>query len=208
MSIKYARLARPKRGGTIATEMAAPDQTTELLRQWRAGDQEALDRLIPHVYSELRRLAQGLLRDERPGHTLRATALVNEAYLRLIDQRKVAAEDKAHFLGIAASMMRRILVDYARKRRAGKRGWDHNVPLVESRVGGSEKAAEILALHGALEKLAERDPRQSQLVELKYFAGLSIDEIAAVMKMSPSAVKREWRFARAWLRATIGGARR
>lgn len=183
--------------------MDTPDQTTELLRQWRSGDREALEQLIPHVYSELRRIAQSCLRDERPGHTLQATALVHEAYLRLIDQRAVATEDKAHFLSLAATMMRRILVDYARKRRARKRGSDRTIRLVEARTRGPVKGDDIIALDEALQKLAERDPRQGQLVELKYFAGLSIDETAAVMKISPATVKREWRFARAWLRASM-----
>lgn len=181
-------------------------QPTELLRSWRRGDPAALDALTPLVYSELRRIAESYLRSERPGHTLQATALVHEAYLRLVGQKKVDWEDKAHLLAMAAKMMRRILTDYARARKAMKRGWDGKVTFDEEQHGRENRAVTILALDEAMEQLKAKDARQAKIVELKYFAGLSIEETGAVLEISPATVKREWRTARAWLRTTLGRA--
>jgi RNA polymerase sigma factor (TIGR02999 family) len=179
-------------------------QATLLLERWQAGDPKALDDLMPLVYSELRRIAQSYLRTERVGHTLQATALVNEAYLRLIDQGSARIESRSHFMSVAATMMRRILVDYARKRLAHKRGWECRVTLDEEKAGSYEKGEELLALDEALEKLAEMDPSQARLVELKYFGGLTIEETAAVIGISPATAKRQWNLARGWLRVELG----
>lgn len=179
-------------------------QTYELLQSWRGGDRAALDALTPVVYNELRRLAASYLKNERPGHTLQATALVHEAYLRLLGQQNVDWKDKAHLLAMAATMMRRILVDHARSRQAMKRGWDGRVTLDEERHGRESRAVAIIALDEAMNQLKTLDSRQAEIVELKYFGGLSIEETGAVLEVSPSTVKREWRMARAWLRSTLG----
>lgn len=187
-------------------KMDQTQRATLLLERWQAGDPAALDELMPLVYSELRRIAQSYLRSERVGHTLQATALANEAYLRLIQQRDAGIESRAHFLGLAATMMRRILVDYARKRMAHKRGWEGRVTLNEEKAGSTEKGEQLVALDEALQKLTELSPRQSRVVELKYFGGLTIEETAAVLEISPATAKREWSMARAWLRMTLGRA--
>ena len=158
---------------------------------------------MPLVYQELRKLARSYLKSERPGHTLQPTALVHEAYLRLIGQKNVEWQNRKHFFGIASQLMRRILVDHARRRAANKRGGgDAPLPFEEERQGRM-KAPNLLALDEALDALAELDPEQAKLVELKYFAGLSIDEIATVLELSPASVKREWNVAKAWLRREI-----
>ena len=178
---------------------------THLLKAWGAGDHEALDELMPVVYSELRMLARGYLSGERRDHTLQATALVNEAYLRLIEQNRVSWQSRAHFFGIAAQMMRRILVDHARKHRADKRGSGlAPVPLDEALDAAEQGNIDLTALDDALTTLAELDPRQARVVELRYFGGLSIEETAEVLKLSPATVKREWATARAWLRRELG----
>lgn len=183
-----------------------PRQVTRLLERWRDGDAGARDELMTLLYPALRRLAQSYLRSERVGHTLQATALVNEAYLRLIGQRNIDWSSRAHFMCIAATIMRRILVDYARKRGADKRGWQGKVTLDESKAAAKQNAIDLIALDQALTKLAELDPKQSELVQLKYFGGLSIEETAAVLGISPASVKREWTSARAWLRVAMGRA--
>jgi RNA polymerase sigma factor (TIGR02999 family) len=176
-----------------------PDLTA-LLRDASEGDQNALDRLMPLVYGELRKIAASYLRRERKDHTLQPTALVHEAYLRLTNQRDMAWQNRAHFYGIAAQMMRRILVDHARKRQAAKR--DANAwKVATAEVGdGAESAPELLALDRALEELAQIDPQQAKIVELRFFGGLTVEETAEVAGISPRTVKREWRTAKAWLR--------
>ena len=183
-----------------------PQRLTQLLVAWSDGDQKALDELFPLVYEELRQMARRQMRRERPGHTLRTTALVNDAYLRLVDQREVRWQNRAHFFAIAAQMMRRILVDHARAKRYEKRGGGAaHVPLEEAAVLAEGKAAEILALDEALKALAELDERRARVVELRYFAGLSNEEIAEVLKVSTNTVTRDWNMARAWLYHELNG---
>jgi RNA polymerase sigma factor (TIGR02999 family) len=178
----------------------APRDVTQLLTAWSNGDRAALDQLMPLVYDELSRLARHYMKRERPGHTLQTTALVNEAYLRLADQKNTRWQNRAHFFGIAAQLMRRILVDHARGRDHIKRGGGaQRVPLDEAAVLAPEKAAEVVALDDALRKLAENDPRKCQVVEMRYFGGLTVDEIAEVLKVSPVTVMRDWSMAKAWL---------
>jgi RNA polymerase sigma factor (TIGR02999 family) len=180
---------------------AASHEVTELLRDWSRGDQSALDKLIPLVYDELRRLAHKHMRREKAGHVLQTSALVNEAYLRLAGESKVEWQNRAQFFGIAARLMRRILVDDARRRSFDKRGGSRiQVSLSEALSVAQEQAANVLALDGALKNLAVNDARQSEIVELRFFGGLSIDETAEVLKVSPGTVMRDWTFARAWLR--------
>ncbi len=181
-----------------------PHELTQLLAAWGDGDRAALEKLTPLVYEELRRLAHQYMSHERPGHTLQTSALVNEAYLRLIDQKDVHWQNRAHFFGIAAQMMRRILVDHARQRRYAKRGGDaRQVPLDEAMIVSEERAADVVALDEALNSLAEFDPRKSQIVELRFFGGLSIEETAEVLKVSPGTVMREWTLAKAWLKRAV-----
>ena len=177
-----------------------PDSSvTTLLRAWRAGDAGALDRLIPLVHEELHRLAQGYMRGERPDHTLQATALVNEAYLRLVDAA-VDWKDRAHFFAVAATTMRRILVSHARGRLAAKRGQGGiAVTLCEDHAVVAARDTDLLALDEALAALERIDPRQSRIVELRYFAGLTIEETAGALGVSPATVKLDWSLARAWL---------
>jgi RNA polymerase sigma factor (TIGR02999 family) len=178
---------------------------TELLQRWSSGQREALDQLLPQVYAELRRLAASYFRRERPHHTLQPTALVHEAFVKLVDQRAVRWQNRAHFFGIAAQLMRRILVDHARARDAAKRGaGEAPLPLEEWQLTAPGVDLEILALDEALTRLASMDPRQSRVVELRFFAGLTMDETAEVLQVSPATVGREWTLARAWLYAEIG----
>jgi RNA polymerase sigma factor (TIGR02999 family) len=176
-------------------------EITEMLRQWGHGNQEALDALLPLVYDELHRQASRYLRRERQNHTLQTTALIHEAYLKLIDQREANWQNRAHFFGIAANLMRRILVDYAKTRHRAKRGGiGENVPLEEVHLAVSEgKTIDLEALDEALTRLAEFDARQAKIVELRYFSGLSIEETAEILQISPTTVKTEWKAARAWL---------
>ena len=185
--------------------MQSPDGITELLLLWNGGDQTALEKLMPLVHSELRRLAGNYLRRERIGHTLQPTALVNEAYLRLVDQRKANWQNRAQFYGIAAQLMRRILVDHARQHNAAKRGGSDQQRLSITNAGAlSDKPdLDLLALHEALEELAVVDPQQSRIVELKFFGGLSIEETAEVLKLGHATVERDWKMARAWLRRKL-----
>jgi RNA polymerase sigma factor (TIGR02999 family) len=180
---------------------------TQLLIAWSDGHREALEDLVPLVYDDLRRMAAGYMRYEGAGHALQPTALVHEAYVRLIDQRKVKWRNRAHFFGVAAGMMRRILVDQARRRRAEKRGgqWERvTLTGVEAAADGPDEV-DVLTLHGALERLAAFDPRQERIVELRYFGGLTIEETAEVVGLSPATVVREWTIAKAWLRADLSG---
>ena len=180
-------------------------EVTILLQQIRAGDSSAADKLIPLVIDELRRLARLQLRDERPGHTLQPTALVNEAYLRLVSDQARDWQNRAHFIGVSVSVMRRILIDHARRKRAIKRGaGNQTVAGVEDCAGLSfEQADELMALNVALDQLEEMNSRQRQVVELRYFGGLSTEETAEVLKVSPITVKRDWVAARAWLKGQL-----
>ncbi len=181
--------------------MPSTQDVTGMLRDWTSGDQEALDKLIPVVYDELRRQAARYLRRERPDHTLQTTALIHEAYLRLINQHNVEWKDRAHFYAIAARLMRQILVDHARKRQAAKRGGsDIKVPLEEEMVITTGRNVDLVALDEALTRLAAIDPQQSRIVELRYFSGLSVEETAEVTGVSARTVKRDWNVAKAWLR--------
>lgn len=173
---------------------------TQLLRAWGNGDQQALDELTPLVYRELRRLAKAYMAAERPDHTLQATALVNEAYLRLVDVRDVSWQNRAHFFGICARTMRRILIDFARSRQYQKRGGDAVSMTLDNALEVPDRpTVGLLALDDALNALAKLDPRKSQVVELRFFGGLSVEETAEVLKVSPETVKRDWRFTRVWL---------
>jgi len=181
--------------------MLPTHEVTELLIAWGNGDREALDRLMPLVYAELRRLAGHYLAGERRGHTLQATALVNEAYLRLVDSGAREWRNRAHFFGVAAQMMRRVLVDHARSRQYLKRGGGaQQVSFDEGAVVSPERAAEIVALDDALSALAELDERKSRIVELRFFGGLGIEETAEALQVSPGTVMRDWTLAKAWLR--------
>lgn len=183
---------------------ASPKGVTQLLVAWSDGDAAARDELMPLVYEELRRLAHRYMGRERKGHTLQTSGLVNEAYLRLIDQSQVQWQNRAHFFGIAAQMMRRILVDYARSRGYAKRGGDaRQISLDEAAIVSEERAADVVALDDALKGLAEIDLRKSRIVELRFFGGLSIEETAEVLAVSPGTVMRDWTLAKAWLRREI-----
>jgi RNA polymerase sigma-70 factor (ECF subfamily) len=178
----------------------SPKEVTQLLVAWGNGEQDALQELMPLVYRELRRLAHGRLGRERPGHTLQTTALVHEAYLRLVDQQEASWKNRAQFFAVAAQMMRRILVDYARARQYGKRGGGvQQVELDEAMVVSGDRAAEVVALDEVLISLAELDPRKSRIVELRFFGGLSIEETAEILGVSPGTVMRDWTLAKAWL---------
>jgi RNA polymerase sigma factor (TIGR02999 family) len=174
---------------------------TALLGQWQGGSQSALDQLTPLVYRELRRLAQSYLRRERPGHTLQGTALVHEAYLRLVDQRQVQWRDRSHFFALSAELIRRILVDHARSKMAEKRGGDQvKLSLEEGMDAPVPGDLDLIALDDALQVLARTDFQQSRIIELRYFAGLSIEETADVLHISPATVKRDWVIAKAFLK--------
>ena len=175
-------------------------EVTQLLLGWREGDREALDALLPLVYKELRRLAHFQLRDERQDHTLQSADLVNEAYVRLVGLKTPQWESRTHFFAIAAQLMRQILVDYARRHGAAKRGGSVcKVSLEDAMVGARRKPVDVIALDEALQELAKIDPRQSRVVELRFFAGLTLEEISAALEIAPATVQRDWTSARAWL---------
>ncbi len=179
---------------------SAHTEVSQLLVEWGRGDKEALGRLMPLVYDELRRLASRNLRRERLDHTLQTTALAHEAYLKLVDQQRANWQNRAQFFAIAAQLMRRILVDYARSHRAAKRGGDYiKLSLDEAAALSDQKSADLLALDEALERLAMLDLRQSRVVELRVFGGLDVEQTAAALGVSPRTVKREWNMARAWI---------
>ena len=193
-------------GGFRFIPMTSSPQVTQLLIAWGQGDEAARDELVPLVYEELHRLAHRHMRKERPGATLQTSALVNEAYLRLIDQKFVKWQNRAHFFGIAAQMMRRILVDYARSRGNQKRGGRVlRITLDEASAVVRDRATEVVALDDALVGLTQLDPRKSKIVELRFFAGLNIDETAEVLGVSPGTVMRDWTLAKAWLRREMTG---
>jgi RNA polymerase sigma-70 factor (ECF subfamily) len=185
---------------------------TSLLRAWSHGDGTALERLTPLIYDELRRLARGHIRRERAGRSLASTGLVNEAYLRLVDASDIEWQDRAHFLSVSSRIMRRVLIDAARRRAAQKRGAAERhgdggaVDVDRIAATGSDRAATLCALDDALEALAQLDPRRAQVIELRFFGGLSVDETAEVLAVSPQTVMRDWKLARAWLMRELRGA--
>jgi RNA polymerase sigma-70 factor (ECF subfamily) len=182
------------------TPPISPHEITLLLAEWSGGNQAALDKLYPLVYDELRRMAHRFMRRERKGHTLQTTALINEAYLRLVEQKNVHWANRSHFFAISAQIMRRILVDHARQYAYLKRGGGaQHVSLDEAALVTKDRARELLLLNDALDNLAKLDPRRSQVVELRYFGGLSNDEIGELLKISANTVTRDWNMARAWL---------
>ena len=188
---------------------APPTEVTELLRRWSSGELAAKEALVPLVYDELRRLARYYLASQRSDHTLQSTAIVHEAYLRLVGHDHVQWENRSHFFGVAAQLMRRILVDHARKRNAAKRGGAHVTVLIDEAIGlSSQRELDLVALDNALKALADFDERQSRIVELRFFGGLSIQDTSTVLGISPATVKREWSTARAWLYAEISGRNR
>jgi RNA polymerase sigma factor (TIGR02999 family) len=181
-----------------------PNTITQLLIEWRSGDKAALDALIPIVHQELHKLAKHYLRGERADHTLQTSALVNEVYLRLIDHQNINWQNRAHFFGVAAQAMRRVLVDYARSRKTEKRGGDVLQVSLDGAVNvAEEKAVELIALDDALQDLEKMDARKSRIVELRYFGGLSVEETAEVLGLAPITVNREWSTAKAWLLRAI-----
>ena len=182
---------------------ASRQPVTELLVRWKAGDPQALDRLIPLLYDELREIARHHMQRERPGHTLQSAALVHEAYLRLLDQDPFDSENRMHFLAVASRLMRQILVDYARSHGAAKRGADLKVELDGALVAAPERSIDVIALDHALSQLTEIDEQQSRIVEMRFFGGLSVEEIADLLGISRSTVKREWNVAKAWLSRQI-----
>ena len=185
---------------------SSPQEVTQLLVDWSNGNQAALDKLMPLVYEELHRLAHRYMNQERPGHTLQTSALVNEAFVKLVDQKDVHWQNRSHFFGIAAQLMRRVLVDYARSRHYAKRGGDaRQVSLDEALTVSPERATEVVALDDALKRLALIDERKSQIVEFRFFGGLSIEETAEVLKVSPGTIMRDWTLAKAWLRKEMIG---
>ena len=181
---------------------------SELLARWRAGDEESLRRLVPLVYNELRRLAHYHLRKERPDHTLQTTALIHEAYLCLMKQRPMDYENRAHFFAVCANLMREILVQYARRRKAAKRDAGYKLTLDDVVALPETRSVDLVALDDALHGLAKLDPQQSRIVELRFFAGLSIEETSHVLGISPATVKRHWATARVWLHNEISRAER
>jgi RNA polymerase sigma-70 factor (ECF subfamily) len=191
---------------TTLTDSLRGDDLTGLLIEWREGDSAALDKLTPLVYDEIRRIAHRYVQRERVGHTLQTTALVNEAYLRLAGQQQINWQNRAHFFAVTAQVMRHILIDYARRRHYVKHGGEAQrvafaeaLATEEAVMMSKSRAAELLALDEALDELAKLDPRKSRVVELRYFGGLSLDEAAAVLEVSPMTVRRDWRAAKAWL---------
>jgi RNA polymerase sigma-70 factor (ECF subfamily) len=189
----------------MRSEPSAQDVTI-LLRAWSGGDKNALDRLAPLVYRELRRIAGRMMAAERPNHTLQATALVNEAYVRLVDTREVCWQDRAHFFALCARAMREILIDYARARASAKRGGGEvALELDEGLIAGKSLEANLLQLDDALKRLEQFDPRKCQVVELRYFGGLSLEETAEALKVSTKTVQRDWNLARGWLYHELSG---
>lgn len=188
--------------------MVAPSthEVTQLLQAWNAGDEEAFERLLPAVFAELHRAAHRYMARERSQHTLQTTALINEVYLRLVDVRKVSWQNRAHFFAISAQMMRRILIDFARARRNRKRGGNaFHLPLDEALIVSHEPRADLIALDDALKALATVDDRKSRVIELRFFGGLSVQETAAVLRVSPETVMRDWKLAKVWLLRELRG---
>jgi RNA polymerase sigma factor (TIGR02999 family) len=192
---------------TTASVSASSSTISRLLESIRKGDANAAYTLMPLLYNELHRLALHYMRSERPGHTLQATALVNEAYLKLVDQKEANWEDRAHFIAVAAQVMRNVLIDHARSRQRVKRGGlQKKVPLEESVLVSEDQTDDMIALDAALERLAKIDARQSRIVELRYFGGLTVEQTSQVLNISPKTVKRDWAVARAWLHRELRSA--
>jgi RNA polymerase sigma-70 factor, ECF subfamily len=186
-------------------EEVAPGDVSQLLRAWRDGDQGALQKLTPIVYSELRRLARRYMLGERAGHSLQTTALVNEAYIRLVDYKRMQWQNRAHFFAVSAQLMRRILVDHARRRNLKRGGGLKRVSLEDTAILGDERGEDLVALDDAMNRLAKLDPRKVQVVEMRFFGGLSVEETAEVLKISAVTVMRDWSTARAWLYRELAG---
>jgi RNA polymerase sigma-70 factor, ECF subfamily len=201
---KWGKMSDQFDGGECRVNDAPREEVTVLLGKLTSGNERAAAKLMPLVYDELRRLAGGYMRRERSDHTLQATALVHEAYLRLVEQRSVNWQGRAHFFGIAAQMMRRILIDHARAHLRDKRGaGEKAVPLDEALIFAPEQSSELVKLDQALERLAKLDPRQSKIVELRFFGGLTVEQTAEVLGISPKTVKRDWSMAKAWLHGDL-----
>jgi len=181
------------------------EEVSGLLRAWSDGNRDALDRLTPIVYDELHRLAQHYMKRERPGHSLQTTALVNEAYMRLVDYKGMQWQNRAHFFAVSAQLMRRILVEHARRHNLKRGGGVQHVSFEDTAEVGGDRAADLVALDDALDALARVDPRKVQVVEMRYFGGLSVEETAEVLKVSPVTVMRDWSTAKAWLYRELGG---
>jgi len=188
----------------MADEQAVGDIST-LLRAWGDGDQSALERLTPIVYDELHRLARNYMNGERPGHSLQTSSLVNEAYLRLVDYKRMQWQNRAHFFAVSAQLMRRILVEHARRHNLKRGGDVQHVSLDDAAVVGGSQDIDLVVLDEAMNALAKIDPRKVQVVEMRFFGGLSVEETAEVLKVSPVTVKRDWRAAKAWLYRELGG---
>ncbi len=179
---------------------SSPNEVTELLQRWKSGDDQALDRLTPLVYDQLHRLAHQYIRRERHGHTLQTSALVNEAYLRLVEHKAIDWQSRAHFFAVSAVVMRRVLVDYARQRKSEKRGGGlQQITFADDLMVTQQRAAELVALDEAIKALSELYPRHSKVVELRYFGGLNNKEASAVLQVSETTIERDWRYAKAWL---------
>jgi RNA polymerase sigma-70 factor (ECF subfamily) len=184
--------------------MSAAHSVTQLLEQWNHGDREALDKLMPLIYEDLRKMARRYMGQQNPGHALQTTALIHEAYLHMVKQKEKHFQNRAHFFGVAALAMRHILVDYARERHTTKRGGGaRHISLEEAALVTQERAAELVALDEALRELERLSTRQSRVVELRYFGGLSVEETATVLRISPDTVMRDWSIAKAWLRSAL-----
>lgn len=191
----------------VAQPADAVGDISTLLRAWSGGDQSALEKLTPIVYEELRRLARRYMKYERPGHSLQATALVNEAYMRLVDYRRMEWQNRAHFFAVSAQLMRRILVEHARRHNLKRGGDVQHVALEDAAVVGAGRAIDLVALDDAMNTLARLDPRKVQVVEMRFFGGLSVDETAEVLKVSPVTVMRDWSTAKAWLYRELSGGK-
>ncbi len=183
----------------------AGGDVSQLLRAWSDGDQNALERLTPIVYKELHRLARHYMKGERPGHMLQTTALVNEAYMRLVDYKRMQWQNRAHFFAVSAQLMRRILVEHARRQNLKRGGGVQHISLEEAAVVGGDRAADLVALDAAMDALARLDPRKVQVVEMRFFGGLSVEETAEVLKVSAVTVMRDWSTAKAWLYRELAG---
>jgi RNA polymerase sigma-70 factor (ECF subfamily) len=191
--------------GVTGPGPGAGDQVCELLRAWSDGDASALERLTPIVYRELHRLARRYMKSERPGHSLQTTALVNEAYLRLVGYERMQWQDRAHFLAVSAQLMRRILVEHARRHNLKRGAGVPHVSLEEAALVGADRAADLVALDDAMNALARLDTRKVQIIEMRFFGGLSVEETAEVLKVSPATVRRDWSIAKLWLYRELGG---
>jgi RNA polymerase sigma-70 factor, ECF subfamily len=198
-------MANSEQPVNMAAQAPAHAEVSGLLRAWSDGDRAALDRLTPIVYDELRRLARRYMRGERPGHSLQTTALVNEAYMRLVDYKRMQWQNRAHFFAVSSQLMRRILVDHARRRNLKRGGDVPHISFEDTAEVGNDRAADLVAVDDALDALARVDPRKVQVVEMRFFGGLSVEETAEVLKISPVTVMRDWSTAKAWLYRELTG---